>query len=92
MLVRAKFKVDAVRCSMYQRYEKQPDGKEVLVPVKMQTIEMSPVYGNGDPQHENTQFWHASPSGKLELGCINEEAGRYFELGKEYYLDFQKAD
>lgn len=33
---------------------------------------------------ENKRFWSATPSGKLELGTINEMP---FEVGKEYYLD-----
>lgn len=36
-------------------------------------------------------FWNASPSGSLELGCINLVAADRFELGKEYYLDFTPA-
>lgn len=77
-MVRAKFKVDEIRRTKYQQ--------------EMHTIVMSPVYGNNDPNHENTKFWNASPSGKLELGCVNMEAAKIFELGEEYYIDFTKAN
>ncbi len=53
---------------------------------------MSPVYGNGDPNHENTKFWQASPGGRLELSVVNAAAVERFEVGKEYYLDFTPAD
>jgi hypothetical protein len=58
----------------------------------MRTVHMSPVYGNGDPNHENTKFWEASPSGGLTLGTINPAAWQQFELGMEYYLDFTPAE
>jgi hypothetical protein len=90
MKVRAKFKVDAINRSMGCKAE-IVDGKTKYVPAEIQTVVMSPVYGNGDPNHENTKFWQASPSGKLELGCINHEAAKQFELGKEYYIDFTPA-
>lgn len=33
----------------------------------MRTVHMQPVYGNGDPNHENTKFWEASPSRQSDL-------------------------
>jgi hypothetical protein len=98
-MVRAKFKVDKIERTMSSRQKKDADGNFIknergyweTGPAEMQTVVMSPVYGNGDPAHENTKFWAASPSGQLLLGCVNEEASKYFELGKEYYIDFTKA-
>ena len=49
-----------------------------------------PVTGTKDV--ETTKFWEASPSGKLELGCANLEAAKFFELSKEYYLDFMTPE
>lgn len=91
-MVRAKFK-----CTKIERVESsktiiEDDGSRTYVPSEMQTIHFSPVFGNGDPNHENTKFWQASPSGSLQLGCINLEAAEKFALGKEYYLDFTPAD
>lgn len=39
---------------------------------------------------ENEAFWKWTPSGKLEMG-IKAESAKYFEVGKEYYLDFAPA-
>jgi hypothetical protein len=96
---RAKFKVTGIQRSMTSRAKRDESGAEVknerghpvYEPCEMQTIKMSPVYGNGDPEHENTKFWNASPSGSLELGCINLEAAQQFELDGEYYVDFTPA-
>lgn len=90
--VRAKFKVDSITRQTTHRPVTGEDGKTQYVPAEMRTVALSPVYGNGDPNHENTKFWQASPSGKFELGCINLEAADRFELGKEYYIDISPAD
>lgn len=99
MSVRAKFRVNSIKRTESSRSKKGPDGKPIKnargydesEPCELRTVSMSPVYGNGDPEHENTKFWQASPSGSLELGCINLAAAEQFELGKEYYLDFSPA-
>ncbi|MGO9022601.1 MAG: hypothetical protein ACLQVJ_30060 [Syntrophobacteraceae bacterium] len=92
--VRAKFKVDSIRREHASRVAgKDPKtGYPIYEPIEVRTIVMSPVYGNADPDHENTKFWEASPSGKLELGCANLAAAEVFELGQEYYIDFTKAE
>lgn len=98
-MVRAKFKVISLRFTPGQKVilgadgkpEKDARGYDKYAPAKQVTIEMCPVYGNGDPNHENTKFWQASPSGKLEMNCVNEAASVQFELDKEYYLDFTPA-
>lgn len=96
MTVRAKFKVDAIERQAHNSYpHKDANGRpDYSRPERneLHTIKMSPVYGNNDPNHENTKFWEASPSGKLELGTVNAAAAAQFELGAEYYIDFIKAD
>jgi hypothetical protein len=94
MPVRAKFKVERFEITQYKRKvdEKLPWDNSNVETLEMRTIIMNPVYGNGNPDHENTKFWKASPSGELRLGCVNPEVWPQFELGKEYYLDFQKAE
>jgi hypothetical protein len=52
------------------------------------TAEFQPVYSN-DPDSENKKFWEFTPSGKLELGCINDQG---FKAGKEYYIDITPAE
>lgn len=89
--VRAKFMVSSKTEALYSTNP----------PVKMVTVKMSPVgptsrknptTGSWEQvQNENSLFWNASPSGSLELGCINLVAADRFELGKEYYLDFTPA-
>ena len=93
MSVRAKFKVDSFSSCLYQRTKDQTKSysAENTEKVEMRTVVLSPVHGNGDPNHENAKFWNATPSGRLELGTINPEAWEQFELGKEYYIDFTPA-
>lgn len=91
-MVRAKFKVDSIRRENQMRQVGKNDaGTPRYAHVEVRTVVMSPVYGGGDPNHENVKFWDATPSGKLELGCANLAAAEMFELGKEYYLDFTPA-
>ena len=94
MAVRAKFSVDSfeVHQQSKQKDKSKGWGPENMEIVEVKTIKMSPVYANDDPNHENSKFWDATPSGKLELGTINPEAHKQFELGKEYYVDFTPAE
>ncbi len=57
----------------------------------MRTLILQPVYGNGDPNHENTKFWQASPSGEIRLGVVNQDAWKHFVLEEEYIITFEKA-
>lgn len=90
MTVRAKFSVDEIRITRGSR-KAVVDGKESWESCEMRTVIASPVYGGGDPNHENTKFWQASPSGKLELSIINPEAWPMWEVGKQFYVDFTPA-
>lgn len=90
-MVRAKFKVRAI-----ERHEASVpivnlDGKVDYQPGEVRTVVLSPVYGSGDPAHENTKFWQATPSGEIRLGCANLAAVEKFELGAEFYVDFTPA-
>lgn len=80
-MVRAKFKC--------MKIEKQDVGYDGNVK-EMQTVTLSPMYST-DPESENKKFWDATPQGQVQLGCINLEAAKFFELGKYYYLDFSEA-
>jgi len=59
--------------------------------IEMRTVVLSPVYSD-DPNHENKKFWNYTPSGSISLGVVNQDAWKHFELGKEYYIEFRKAD
>mgnify|MGYP001609184673 CR=1 FL=1 len=76
MAVRAKFKVTGINLTGW--------GDKPL-----KTITLSPV-SQGSP--ENKAFYEATPSGEMKIGTLNEEAGKQFELGDEFYIDFTKAD
>ncbi|MGV3707609.1 MAG: hypothetical protein ACO1Q7_02130 [Gemmatimonas sp.] len=78
-MVRAKFRVTSKT--------EQLSGTETLVSVKA-----APVTANLGPDHENSKFWKYTPSGEVVLGTINAAAAAYFEIGKEYYVDFIKAE
>lgn len=93
MTVRAKFKVTAINLQM----SKMPALNEATgklddwrnaVEIEARTITLSPVYGNGDPGHENTRFWSATPQGSIVLSVVNPGAWSEFALDKEYYVDF----
>lgn len=87
-MVRAKFKVDKIERSLGCKYD---PATKTATPIEQWTIHMTPVYGKGDPAHENSKFWAASPGGKFELNCVNADAVRQFELGHEYYFDISPA-
>lgn len=77
MSVRAKFRVDSIT---RQLFGSQGEG---------QTIKLFPVCGSSE---ENKTFFKWTPAGSIDLGTVNAEAAAQFELGKEYYVDFTKAD
>lgn len=37
---------------------------------------------------ENEDFYKWTPSGKIEMGTLNEKSAGVFEIGKEFYIDF----
>lgn len=41
---------------------------------------------------ENLEFWKSTPHGIVELFIQNETVRDFFEVGKEYYVDFAKAE
>lgn len=99
MSVRCKFTVTGIKRTMGSRkkrdatgaYVKTDKGYDVYEAAEAWTIEMSPVYGHGDPSHENSKFWDATPNGKFEMTCVNKAAVDQLELGHEYYLDITPA-
>lgn len=93
--VRAKFSYVGYEASLHSEFnEKKADGSPDYskpTPIEMRSLRFNPVYGNGDPNHENTKFWKASPSGEIKLGTVNPSAWAAFEMGREYYIDFTPA-
>ena len=89
-MVRAKFTVSSVEKTMGSA--PAPDEEGNYLPVPVFNIKMNPVYGDGDPEHENTKFFNATPGGNIELYCVNENAAEIFEVGQEYYVNFTPAE
>jgi hypothetical protein len=93
MSVRAKFKISSITQILGHKRtgKKDTEGRDTWEPAEQRTIVMHPVYPNGNPAHENSEFWDATPSGEISINCANLEAAKQFELGKEYYVDFSPA-
>lgn len=91
--MRCKFKVTQITRSMGSMPgpDKNAQGYPIYVPTEMWSVTMSPVYGNGDPNHENTKFWQASPSGEFKLTTVNKSAVDALRLDGEYYIDITSA-
>ena len=53
------------------------------------TVQAFPVKADGVPENESFNMY--TPSGNLELGITNPNAFGFFEVGKQYYLDFSEA-
>ena len=86
-MIRAKFRLNSYTTEMSPSW---PDGYDKpSVEVEKRTLNFTPVYGKDS--EENKAFWGATPTGSLQLGVVNQKAWAFFELGKEYYLDFTRA-
>lgn len=79
MTVRAKFVVNSITRTLHWDKAKG----------EIATIKLYPVTSGSE---ENKSFYAATPSGSIELGTVNQLAADAFELGKEYYVDFTKAE
>jgi hypothetical protein len=89
---RCKFKVDEIRRAQTTKYT-FPNGRDkapVVTPTELRTLILTPVYRDKEGS-ENKAFWDASPSGKLELGCVNLPAVAHMDLGDEFYIDITPA-
>lgn len=76
-MVRAKFRVTKA-----EPFPAPSTGGELV---------LNPVYSE-DPNHENKKFWDATPSGEIRMFINNQAAFEKFELDREYYVDFTKAE
>ena len=82
--MRAKFR--CVRVSLEEGWGTRKDGTSGQMPMK--TVRLVPVMNASE---ENKAFFAATPSGSIELGILNPSAAEWFEVGKEYYIDFTPA-
>ena len=67
------------KCEEIVDNSEQNGSKIVLYPV---------TYGS----EENEQFFNLTPYGRIEIGTVNLNAVKEFEVGKEYYVDFTKVE
>ena len=79
----AKFRLAEMTTKIEDYFE---DGK--LVSKKLVSLVFYPVVSGSE---ENKKFWRYTPSGKIELGTVNQDAVDQFELRKEYYVTFTEA-
>ena len=94
-MVRAKFRLNSYTTELHQSFphrtaDDKPDYARP-VSVEKRTLNFTPVHSDVEGS-ENKSFWDASPSGSVQLGVVNPEAWKHFEIGKEYYLDFTPAE
>ena len=97
-MIRAKFKYTGNEASLSHHPKKDAEGKQVIErgrpiyeEVELRMLKFQPVYGNGDPNHENTKFFNATACGEIKIGTVNPEVWQQLELGAEYYVDFTPA-
>lgn len=102
MTTRCKMRIDEVGFVMSSKrrmnhdgtVHRLPNGAEVWDPMPAVSLKATPVYGNGDPNSENTRFWQSTPNGQLSLSVINKEAMLSLGVetvedltGRELYVD-----
>lgn len=63
--------------------------KEKHISEEAETIILYPVITGSE---ENKEFFKWTPSGEVRLQCLNPNASKQFEIGKEYYVDFSAAE
>lgn len=95
--MRCKFKLNQITRrvqTVVRRVDGKPvveNGRQVYEEGEVWDLEMSPVYANGDPNHENSKFWEATPGGSFKVATVNKGAVESMVLGDEYYIDITPA-
>ena len=51
-------------------------------------VNLQAVYGDGDANKEWSKY---TPSGNIKINITNPDAFNQFEVGKDYYVTFEKA-
>ena len=63
--------------------------KFTVMNVTEKEVTLLPVtYGS----EENKKFFELTPYGSIQMGTINPDAIKQFEVGKEFYVDFTPAE
>lgn len=89
MKTRAKFRVQNIMASLQSIHIKDDKGVLQWSTAKVETVTLTPVVG-GSP--ENDKFYASTPSGEIKIGIISGEVAEFFELGKDFYVDFTPVE
>lgn len=84
-MVRAKFRLDSIKITAGSRPSAEANKYESC---KNHELEFNAVYQGSE---ENKKFFNSTPSGKLTMTVVNEEAMKEFNIGKDYYVDFTES-
>lgn len=52
-------------------------------------VTLQPVTATSE---ENASFFKYTPTGKLEMGLVQQETAEQFTPGKQFYIDFTEAE
>lgn len=91
MSVVAKMRLNSYKTTV-QNQPINPDlgyTKDNMHLVEVRTLDFSAVT---DGSEENKAFFGATPTGSISLGTVNPAVWQEFELNKEYYVTFDKAE
>jgi len=86
MTVRAKLQVLEIKHHHVHAPRKDPTVPE-SVHVEIRAV---PVNSASGKENESWSKW--TPSGELKLTITNPPAADFFEIGREYYVDFTPAE
>lgn len=82
-MIRAKMCLNRIERQVSSKYNSDTQKYESC---EGWTLKFNVVTGDGAP--DNKEFFNSSPSGSIELFCVNPEANKQMELGKNYFIDF----
>lgn len=98
MTIRCKFKLTQITRRTQSIVKRDENGRavvehnhQVYEEGEVWDLDMSPVYANGDPNHENSKFWEMTPGGSFNVATVNKAAVESMVLGAEYYIDITPA-
>lgn len=92
-IVRAKFVLQSYETFMSNTYphHKADGSTDYSKPeqLEVRNLKFGVVQSGSE---ENKAFFASTPSGTIILSTVNRAAWQQFELNKEYYIDFERAE
>lgn len=92
MSVVAKFRV--VKAEITSPETSYKRGEETITESHVK-VELMPVYAdanNPEADPEDINFSIATPSGKIEMNVTNPDAAEQFQMGDEFYVNFERVN